>query len=209
MKVSVSFLKSKVSKKECIERIEKTSASYIHVDLMDGVFVPEKNDDIEEVISLLKNHIKPLDIHLMVQDPKEDIKKLSILKPEYITIQVEIEQVKEDIKLIHSYGIKAGLAINPDTSIEKLKPFLNDIDLVLVMSVYPGKGGQSFIMDSIGTLQELQEINMNIKNDFKVSIDGGINKETVGYVCKYVDQVVSGSFVCMSDDYERQINMLS
>ncbi len=202
MKVSVSFLKYQNSKEETIKKILATSADYIHVDIMDGIFVNEKNDDLDEFISLLKDVNKPLDIHLMVSNPKEYITKLQILKPLFITIQAEILNPLVYINQIKSYGIKVGLALNPDSKLSLLQNYLKYLDLVLIMSVYPGKGGQQFLKEVIPKIKELKGENVLI------SVDGGINDETINYVKDDVDICVSGSFICLSDDYEKQIDKL-
>ena len=200
MKVSVSFLKYQTSKEETIKKIAATSADYIHVDIMDGLFVPEKNDDLDSFIALLKNVNKPLDIHLMVLNPQEYINKLQVLKPEFITIQAEINNPLEYIKLIKQYGIKAGLALNPDTKTDILNNYLNEIDLILFMSVHPGKGGQKFIPEVSKKISKY--------NNKLVSIDGGINEETIKLVKDHIDMCVSGSYICLSNDYEKQIEKL-
>ncbi len=202
MKISVSFLKYQNSKAETINKILDTSADYIHVDIMDGLFVSEKNDDLDEFIVLLKNVSKPLDIHLMVLNPKKYIDKLQILKPEFITIPVEILNPLVYIKQIKNYNIKVGLAINPDTDIKILADYLNFIDLVLVMSVYPGYGGQKFIPSVINKIGNLKNKNVLI------NIDGGINDETIKLVKDDIDICVSGSYIVLSDNYEEQIKKL-
>ena len=202
MKVSVSFLKYQNSKAETIQKISQTSADYIHVDIMDGLFVSQKNDDLNEFINLLKDCNKPLDIHLMVLNPAIYIDKLKVLKPSFITIQAEILNPLVYIKQIKKANIKVGLAINPDTDINSLDNYLKYIDLVLVMSVNPGLGGQKFIKDVIPKIKKLKNKNVLI------SVDGGINDQTIKLVKEDVDICVSGSYICLSDDYEKQISKL-
>ncbi len=203
MKVSVSFLKSQNSKAITIKQIASSKADFIHVDIMDGLFVKEKNDDLDELIELLKDCNKPLDIHLMVLNPKEYIERLKCLKPEYITIQAEILNPLVYLKLIKSYNIKAGLAINPDTKPEILTKYLKYLDLVLIMSVYPGQGGQKFISNTVDKIKGIPK-----NNNYLISVDGGINEETIKDIRKYLDMCVSGSFICMSNDYDNQIDKL-
>lgn len=208
MKIAVSYLSSYYSKEKTISLIENTSADYIHVDLMDGGFVQSKNFTTNEVILLLKEHKKPLDIHLMTFDPILYIDDLVKLNPEYITFHLEAtKDVIKTIELIKRHNIKVGLSIKPNTDILELMPYLSLIDLVLIMSVEPGAGGQSFIMDSVQRLNNLIDFR-NINNlSFKISMDGGINNETVKLVPN-LDIVVSGSFICKSNDYEKQIQTL-
>ena len=208
MEIAVSYLSSYYSKEKTIEFIENTSADYIHVDLMDGGFVPNKNFTIEEVIELLKEHKKPLDIHLMTFDPIIYVEELSSLNPEYIIFHLEAtKEVIKTIEAIKRKNIKVGLSIKPNTNILELMHYLPLIDLVLIMSVEPGAGGQSFIKDSIKRLEELVKIRIDNNLNFKISMDGGINNETIKLVPN-LDIAVSGSYVCKSNDYETQIKTL-
>ena len=202
MKVSVSYLSSNSRKEETIRKINDTQADYLHVDLMDGKFAGEKNYELDELVDLLKISNKPLDVHLMVNDPSLLIDTLIPLKPWCITIPQEIEKKEEYLKKIKDSNIRCGLAFNPDTEIDDL---VEDIDLVLVMSVNPGKGGQAFI-DVTNKLEQLKKIQKNYS--FVISVDGGINEESIDKVKDYVDMVVSGSYVCKSDNYEAQIQTL-
>ena len=208
MKVAVSYLKSQKSKEETLSLLDKSQTDFIHVDLMDGVFVPENNLNLEETISLLKDCQKPLDIHLMVKEPIKIISQLSFLKPDYITIHVETSNVEECLSAIKKHQVRCGLAINPETKIETIYPYLEFIDQILVMSVHPGKGGQTFISDTVEKLKSLSTLKKEKNLSFLISVDGGINKETISLVKDYVDMVVSGSFVCMHDEYNAQINLL-
>ncbi len=208
MQISVSYLSSKYTKEETIKLIEKSSADYIHVDLMDGGFVPKKNFEIHEVLNLLENHIKPLDIHLMTFDPIVYISDLAKLKPKYITFHLEsTKDIIKTIELVKRNNIKVGLAIKPNTNILELMPYLCLVDLVLIMSVEPGMGGQKFLDSSITRLQELLKIRKENNLDFKISMDGGINAETIKLVPN-LDIAVSGSYVCLSDNYESKIVQL-
>ena len=208
MKVAVSYLKSKNDLKPTIENIEKTDADYIHVDVMDGIFVPTTTYEYKTLESVLKDTKKPLDVHLMVDNPIKFIIDYKNLKPEFITIHSEINQNIEDlIDLIHSYGIKAGISIKPKTSIEDIENLLNKIDNILIMSVEPGKGGQKFLDSIIYKIEILNKLRKENDYNYFISIDGGINNETIEKV-KNVDFVISGSFICMSDNYQEKIDEL-
>lgn len=205
MKIAVSYLSSKKSKKETIQLIEDTTADYIHVDLMDGGFVSKKNFTTKEVEELLENHTKPLDIHLMVFDPIIYVSSLAKLNPEFITFHLEAtKDIVKTIEAIKMQGIKAGITIRPDTDLYELMPYLSLVDLVLIMSVNPGEGGQEFMMSAVDRLQALMEIRKNNGLSFLIEIDGGINKDTIKFV-KDVDIAVSGSFICNSSNYQERI----
>lgn len=207
MKVAVSYLKSTLSAEKTIEKITETSADYIHVDLMDGLFVPKKNDDLEYHISLLQNQTKPLDIHLMMIDPIESIKKLQILQPATITVHLEIPKLKESLELLDTLKIGKGIAVNPETDIEKITPYLKEINEVLLMSVHPGAGGQTFMPSVVPKITWLKNYRKTHNLQFTIAVDGGINDQTISAI-KDVDLVISGSFICESDDYEQQITKL-
>ena len=208
MKISVSYLSSKYEKRKTLEHIEATTADYIHVDLMDGGFVPKKNFTIDEVLELLNDCEKPLDIHLMVFDPILYIDELAKLNPEYITFHVEAtKDVVKTIEKIKEHGIKVGLSIKPNTDLYELMPYLTLIDLVLIMSVEPGEGGQEFLLESPHRLQELLKVREENHLSFQIEMDGGINDETILLVPE-LDIVVSGSFICRSDHYQEQIYKL-
>lgn len=209
MKTSISFLKSKYDTKETIDLLNKSNADYIHVDIMDGEFVPRVQLPIQETLDLFedKNHL-PLDIHLMVSYPLEYIEKLKVLKPEIITIHSEIEtRVETYLRLIKYYNIKAGLAINPNTSVKDIESYLKYADYVLIMGVTPGYGGQPLIVSTIDKIRELIEFRKKNHLSYVISFDGGVNKDTLSLL-KGLDIIVSGSYVCMSDDYNETINTL-
>lgn len=208
MKVSASFLSSKKII-PTIKKLSFTDVDYIHVDFIDGKFVVGKKIPFRKLKKISKITSKRLDIHLMTNKLKKNIKKFALLNCEYITFHIEVEKnIEKYINTIHSYGIKCGLAINPDTDIEELKPYLTMVDMVLVMSVTPGYGGQKFIKETVDKLRNLK--NYIEEKDLKVviNIDGGINNETIKVVKPFVDMVVSGSYITNSEDYQETINSL-
>ena len=203
MKIAVSFIKSKYDDITTIQKIDETSADYLHVDIMDGKFAGQKNYSVEDIINLAKHTSKLLDIHLMVLNPESYIEGLVQLNVKCITFHVEAtDKVNEIIDLIHSYGIKAGISLNPETSVEKIKPYLDRIDEVLIMTVHPGKGGQTFIEETTKKIDKLNNL-----GDYILAVDGGINAETIKLV-KKADMAISGSFICESNDYEKSIEIL-
>lgn len=210
MKISVSYLSSIFDKKSTIRLIDNSNADMIHVDLMDGMFVPKRNFYIEETLEDLKDTKKPLDIHLMVYEPEKYIKDLSTLQPEYITFHLESKtDIKETIKLIKSYGIKVGISIKPNTDISYLEPYYNDVDLILIMSVEPGAGGQRFIFDMLEKVEDLNDLKYNKGYKFMISVDGGLNEYTA-IKCRDsgANIIVSGSYVCRHENYNERISLL-
>jgi len=202
--ISVSYLKSKFDKLETIKRIDDSIADFIHVDLMDGIYVENQNFTIDEVINDLKDTKKPLDIHLMVNNPEIYIDDLAKLKPHRITFHLDSTKKTDDIiEQLKDYNIEVGIAINPSDNINILEGYLTIIDYVLIMSVVPGKGGQSFIKEVLDKIDKLNNVNILI------GIDGGINDESISYLKDYkIHNIISGSYVCMNDDYNSQIRNL-
>ncbi len=207
MEIAVSFLKSKYDLQDTLRSIDSTSAHYIHVDLMDGEFVKEKTNTLE-IIASLKKCRKPLEVHLMMNDISllEILPSIYDLKPKYIIIHAEIKDPKFFISDIKKHGISVGIAINPDTLVSNISDYIKYVDEVLVMSVYPGLGGQKFIEKTTAKLASLKELQK--ENNFIITVDGGINNETISKVDNLTDRVISGSYVCLSDDFESKIKSL-
>ena len=207
MLVSTSFLSSNNIPRD-LKKLNETDTDYIHVDVMDGKFVPNKTMPFSEMKNIYKYTSKRLDVHLMVNAPMKYINDYATLNTEYITIHEEIDvDIIEMLKLIKSYGIKCGLAIKPDTLVSDLVPYLPLLDLVLVMSVEPGAGGQKFIMESEDKIKEVKTLIDTYNLSTKISVDGGINSETKNY-CSLCDILVSGSYIVNSLDFSKQIDSL-
>lgn len=205
MRVSVSVLSNYNRLIEAVKKVNNTSADFLHVDVMDGIFVSDEKFPLEVVKDIKRISLKPLDVHLMVNDCST-VMKYASLKPDYLTFHVEIIN---DIKLINEVkklGIKVGLAINPDTNVQKLFPYIKMIDLILFMSVEPGKGGQAFKEEVLNKVSVIKDM---VSDKTIISIDGGINDRTVR-LCKHAgcNMVVSGSFVTSANDYEQKIKEL-
>ena len=205
MLVSVSFLKNINGERQTIIDIDKSNADYIHVDIMDGKFVENKNFTYDEIKDFFVDIKKPLDIHLMVEDNLSYIKEFVKLNPEYITFHVEsCNNVKECINYLHEHNVKAGLALNPQTRIFNILPYIDDIDLVLVLSVNPGYGGQEFKKEVLSKINELKALQS--KYNYIINVDGGINGDTIKDVNS--DMVVSGFYVVSQESYNERINEL-
>lgn len=207
-KVSVSYLSSKDIVND-LKKLDDTSADFIHVDVMDGKFVPNKTLPFSEIKNIYKFTNKRLDVHLMTKDIEKDIKKYASLNVEYITFQIEVDKnIEENLKLIKNYSIKSGLAISPSTKVKELVPYLPLIDMILVMSVEPGAGGQEFIKETENKLKEVKALLKSYKKDIVISVDGGIDNNTKKY-CENADMLVSGSYIVLgSANFEEKINSL-
>ncbi len=159
-----------------IKRLEQGGADLIHVDVMDGHFVPNLTIGPPVIKALKKNSNIPFDVHLMISPVHKYIKDYAEAGADIITIHPETtENLEDSIKLIKNLDKKIGLSLNPNTSIEIIKKFLPSIDLVLIMSVYPGFGGQKFIPNVIEKIKDLKNIKINQKMKFDIEVDGGIN----------------------------------
>lgn len=204
IKISPSILASK-DKITSVIKLNNTNADYLHIDAMDGIFVPNTQMPIDEIIELESFSKIPLDIHLMVNNPETYINHLENKNIEYITVHIEIDKdINKLIDKIKSIGYKVGISIKPNTKVEELIPYLNKIDLVLIMSVEPGFGGQEFIPNSLDKAKKLRELNKNIT----IEIDGGIKDTNIKEIKKYVDIAVVGSYITNSNDYNQAINNL-
>lgn len=205
MKLSVSIL-STDNKIEYVKKLNNTKTNYIHIDVMDGLFVPDTKFPIEEIKEINKASNKKLDIHLMVDNPITYIEKLNNMNINNITIHIEItKDINYLIDKIHSLGYQARLSINPSTNVELLYPYLNKVDGILIMSVNPGKGGQEFIPNTLDKVAKIKEIN----NNLSLEIDGGVNNTNVSLIKnKGIDTIVVGSYITKSEDYLNRINNL-
>lgn len=203
--ISVSILGIKEDIKNNINKLDRTNIDYFHVDVMDGIFVQNKTEDIIDILSETKSK---KDVHLMVKDIKKYIDLYSKLNPTYITFHFEATQnPKEIITYLKKKNIKIGLSIKPNTDVEQIKELLSEIDLVLVMSVEPGKGGQQFIENSTNKINKLYELRTQNNYNFIIEVDGGINNITKDKV-KNADILVVGSYITNSENYEEQIQKL-
>jgi len=206
MKVAVSYLSSK-NIIEDLRKLNVTDVDYIHVDVMDGKFVKNKTMSFSELKEIHRYTSKRLDVHLMVKKPLKYIDDYATLNIEFITIHIENKYVDKSLELIDSYGIKKGLSIKPNTPLDTLDPYLDKIDLILVMSVEPGKGGQEFIESTIDKIKGLKKKLKEHNSNALISVDGGIN-DVVAKKLKDVDILVSGSYILSNSNYQEQINNL-
>ena len=194
--ISISILNIK-DDEEKIKMIDNLNTDFIHIDVMDGLFVSNKVDFLS-----LPNVNTKVDVHLMVYDVKKYIDYYKKYNPEYITFHLEASSdINTLINYVKSLNIKVGLSIKPNTQLDYLKPYLDKVDLVLVMSVEPGQGGQKFIDDSQYKIEQLYEWRTKYNYHYVIEVDGGVNNETKRK-CDKADILVVGSYITMSDNYE-------
>ena len=206
-KISVSFLSSK-NIAEDLNLLDYTDADFIHVDVMDGKFVKNKSLPFREMKHIHKYTKKRLDVHLMVENPSKYIPLYAELNVEYITFHIETEEdVMKNLNLIRDYSVRCGLALCPDTPVKSLIPYLPYLDVILIMSVVPGEGGQEFIPSTEQKLVELHSLLQSYDLNVSVNVDGGVNDET-SKKCRYVDILTSGSYILSGESYQDKITSL-
>lgn len=211
MIVAPSILSADFSKLgEEIKNVDEAGADWIHIDVMDGCFVP--NITIGPLVVKSIRHItdKPFDVHLMINNPEHYVKDFADAGADYITVHCEsTNHLHRLIYQIKELGKKAGVSLNPSTPVSMLEEIINDVDLVLIMSVNPGFGGQKFILSSIEKIKKLAKMKKQTNNDFIIHVDGGVSdkniKELKNAGC---NAVVAGSYIFNAEDYELNINNL-
>ncbi len=196
---------------EELKRVDEAGAEFIHLDVMDGVFVPNITFGIKMVKDLRKVTNRVLDCHLMIVNPEKHVEEFAKAGADYITVHYEAckENLANVLKQVKSCGVKCGLVINPDTPVEKIEDCINLCDMVLVMSVFPGFGGQKFIADVLDKCRAIRRIIDENGYDCIIEIDGGINKDTAKLAIDAgCDVLVAGSAVFGNEDVKSAIDVL-
>ena len=193
-----------------IEIINRSEADFLHLDIMDGVFVPNISFGFPVIQNLKKVCTKPLDVHLMIVEPQKFIKEVKGIGAEYMNVHYEAcLHLSRVIQQIKEAGMKAGVTINPATPVSVLEDIVCDVDMVLIMSVNPGFGGQKFIGNAVKKVHQLKEMIQRSGSNALIEVDGGVNEET-GRLLKEAgaDIVVAGNYVFKAEDPLKNISIL-
>jgi ribulose-phosphate 3-epimerase len=195
---------------EEIKMINHSSADYLHLDVMDGVFVPNLTFGWPIIKQIRAQCVKPLDVHLMITQPERYIDQFIDAGADILTIHYEAStHLNRSIAAIKERGVKAGVSLNPHSPVSLLEDSLEDLDLVLLMSVNPGFGGQKFIVNTLNKLRQLDQIRKKRNLNFLIEVDGGINTQNVNEIADAgADILVAGNAVFKSDNPSKTIEIL-
>lgn len=210
---NLSFMKSKLiapsvlaadfaNLQRDVEMINSSEADWFHIDIMDGVFVPNISFGMPVLQAIQKHANKPIDVHLMIVDPDRYIKEFAGLGANILTVHYEAcTHLHRTLQAVKAEGMKAGVALNPHSNVDLLKDVLKDIDLVCIMSVNPGFGGQSFIENTYKKVRDLKEMILNQNAETLIEIDGGVtDKNAAALADAGADVLVAGSYVFKAQD---------
>ena len=193
-----------------IEMINSSEADYLHIDVMDGVFVPNISFGFPVIDAVSKICKKPLDVHLMIVEPQKWIHRVKDTGAEIMNFHIEAcVHLDRTVNAIHEAGMKAGITLNPATPVSLLVDIIDQLDLVLLMSVNPGFGGQSFILNAVKKVRELKALRDSSGSKALIEVDGGVNDKT-GQILSQAgaDMLVAGNYVFKSDNPSQRISLL-
>ena len=193
-----------------VDMINRSEADWLHMDIMDGVFVPNISFGFPVLEAVAKVCTKPLDVHFMIVHPEQYIQQTAKIGAMMMNVHYEAcKHLHRTVQEIHSAGMKAGVTLNPSTPVSVLEDIINDVDMVLLMSVNPGFGGQTFIENTIAKVQRLKELILRSGSKALIEVDGGVQQETAPRLVKAgVDVLVSGSYVFNAPNPEQVISDL-
>ncbi|MCD8094801.1 MAG: ribulose-phosphate 3-epimerase [Ruminococcus sp.] len=193
-----------------IVRAESAGVDWIHYDVMDGSFVPSISFGEPVLLSISKHISIPIDVHLMIVNPISHVEKYAALGADSITVHIEAaEDIEPTLDKIRSLGCKVGLSVKPDTPISAVKPYLSKVDMLLVMTVEPGFGGQKFLPHTLEKVKQARALADESSRELRVQVDGGINGETAQLVRQSgADVLVSGSYLFKAQSMSRAVEIL-
>ncbi len=211
IKLSPSILSADFAKLGAdVKRIDEAGCDWIHIDVMDGMFVPNISMGVPVVKGIRKYTDKLFDVHLMIMEPIKYIEAFKEAGADLLTIHVEAcENVDETIDAIHKAGLKAGIALNPETPVEDIVPYINKVEMVLIMTVHPGFGGQSYIDECTEKIEIVNAIVTEYKLDTLIQVDGGVNLENLAIPLDAGANVIVAGSAVYGGDVEKNIKQFN
>ena len=193
-----------------VEKLEQCGADMVHIDVMDGMFVPNISFGLPVIKAIRKYTTIPFDVHLMIEEPSRYIKEFVEAGADIITIHAEADRhLDRTINYIKSFGVKAAIALNPATPVEAIKHLIPNLDMVLIMSVNPGFGGQKYINYSADKIKEVKELSDKFNRNLMIQVDGGVSKDNIEEIVKNgANVIVAGSSVFKNGEIEKNIKSL-
>lgn len=211
IKIAPSILSADFSRLgEHIRELEASGADMIHIDVMDGMFVPNISFGVPIIKSIRKLTKLPFDVHLMIEEPSRYVEDFAGAGADIITVHYETDRhIDRTINYIKSFGIKVGVALNPATPVETIKHLISNVDMVLIMSVNPGFGGQKYIKYCSGKIREVKDLSNKYNKDLMIQVDGGIDVTNISEVINSgANVIVAGSAIFKNDEIEKNIKVL-